>query len=72
MDTALDGVHDPTRMPFAVPWTRAPREQRPFSTLSFLWRELARFNPDDWHLPLAVIVDGATVGVQGLIATTFR
>ncbi len=71
IDTALDGVHDPTRMPFAVPWTRAPREQLPFNTLSFLWRELARFNPDDWHLPLAVIVDGGAVGVQGLIAKDF-
>lgn len=71
IDTILDGVHDPGRMPFSVPWTRAPREELPFNTLSFLWRELARFHRDDWHLPLAVILDGTAVGVQGLIGRGF-
>ncbi len=58
-------------MPFAVPWTRAPREQLPFNTLSFLWRELAAFRAHGWHLPLAVVVDGKAVGVQALIAEDF-
>ncbi|WP_205874862.1 acetyl-/succinyl-CoA transferase [Mycobacterium camsae] len=71
IDAALDGVHEPDRMPFAVPWTRVAREQLPFNTLSFLWRELARFHPHDWHLPLAVVIDGEAVGVQGLIAKEF-
>jgi RimJ/RimL family protein N-acetyltransferase len=71
IDTILGGVHDPARMPFGVPWTRAPRAQLPFNTLSFLWRELARFHPFDWHLPLAVVVDGVAVGVQALIARDF-
>jgi hypothetical protein len=31
IDTILDGVHDPDRMPFSVPWTRAPRERLPSS-----------------------------------------
>jgi hypothetical protein len=68
IDTILDGVHDPERMPFGVPWTRAPREQLPFNTLSFLWQQLARFDRNDWQLPLAVVVDGVAVGVQELIA----
>jgi len=35
-----------------------PREQLPFNTLSYLWRELAGFKRDDWAVPLAVVVDG--------------
>ncbi|OSC38974.1 GNAT family N-acetyltransferase [Mycobacterium decipiens] len=71
IDTILDGVHDPDRMPFSVPWTRAPREQLPFNTLSHVWQQLARFKPQDWELPLAVVVDGMAVGVQSLIAKNF-
>jgi RimJ/RimL family protein N-acetyltransferase len=71
IDTILDGVHPPDQMPFSVPWTRVPRAQLPFNTLSYLWRELAGFKRDDWALPLAVIVDGAAVGVQALLAQDF-
>jgi RimJ/RimL family protein N-acetyltransferase len=71
IDTILDGVHPPDQMPFSVPWTRVPREQVPFNTLSYLWRELAGFTRDDWHLPLAVVVDGTAIGVQALLAKDF-
>jgi RimJ/RimL family protein N-acetyltransferase len=71
IDTILDGVHPPDQMPFAVPWTRVPREQLPFNTLSYLWRELAGFKRDDWALPLAVVVDGTAIGVQALMAKDF-
>src|SRR5258708_12171824 len=71
IDTILDGVHDPDRMPLAVPWTRVPREQLPFNTLSYLWRELAGFKRDDWALPLAVVVDETAIGVQALMAKDF-
>ncbi|CAM4199223.1 Putative succinyl-CoA transferasec [Mycobacterium basiliense] len=71
IDTILDGVHEPERMPFSVPWTRAPREELPFNTLSHVWQQLARFKTLDWELPLAVVIDGAAVGVQALIAKDF-
>ena len=71
IDTILDGVHDPDRMPFSFPWTRVPRAQLPFNTLAYLWRELASFKIGEWHLPLAVVVDGRAVGVQALIAKDF-
>jgi len=71
IDTILEGVHEPGRMPFSVPWTRAPREELPFNTLSYLWQEPARFKQDDWSLPLAVVVDGMAVGVQTLIGKNF-
>jgi RimJ/RimL family protein N-acetyltransferase len=71
IDTILDGVHHPDEMPFAVPWTRAPRAQLPFNTLSHVWQQLARFTPDDWVLPLAVVIDGRAVGMQALHAKNF-
>ncbi|OBI81544.1 acetyl-/succinyl-CoA transferase [Mycobacterium asiaticum] len=71
IDTILDGVHPPEQMPFSIPWTRVPREYLPFNTLAYLWRELAGFSRDHWSLPLAVVVDGRAVGVQGLMAKQF-
>lgn len=71
IDAILDGVHPPDQMPFSVPWTRVPREYLPFNTLSFLWRELASFRRDEWSLPLAVLLDGKAIGVQGLMAKHF-
>jgi RimJ/RimL family protein N-acetyltransferase len=71
VDTILDGVHHPDRMPFAIPWSRAPREELPFNTLSYLWRELAGFRQDQWALPLAVVIDGKAVGLQTLGAKNF-
>jgi RimJ/RimL family protein N-acetyltransferase len=71
IDTILDGVHDAGQMPFSAPWTRAPRAELPFNTLSYLWGELGRFKQDDWRLPLAVVVDGIAVGMQDLFAKNF-
>jgi RimJ/RimL family protein N-acetyltransferase len=71
IDTILDGVHDPDRMPFLFPWTQAPRAELPFNTLAHYWRELAGFNPDDWGLSLAVVFEGRAVGVQSLSAQHF-
>ena len=71
IDTILGGVHDPDRMPFSIPWTRAPQADLPFNTLSYLWRELAGFRWYDWALPLAVVVEGRAIGVQGLRAKDF-
>ncbi|MBY0442801.1 MAG: GNAT family N-acetyltransferase [Mycobacteriaceae bacterium] len=71
VDAALDGVHPPDLMPFAVPWTRAPRAELLYHTLSYLWHELASFSRDRWSLPLAVVVNGTAIGVQTLTATDF-
>lgn len=71
IDTALGGVHHPDRMPFASPWTRASREELPFSTLSYVWRSLAGFTRDDWRLPFAVVIDGVAAGMQDVFAKNF-
>ena len=71
IDVALDGVHDPAMMPFEFAWTDAPREELPVNTLQFYWGQLAAVTVDDWHLGLAVLVDGQVVGVQGVGASRF-
>ena len=71
IDVALDGVHDPATMPFEFAWTDAPREELPVNTLQFYWGQLAAVTVDDWHLGLAVLVDGQVVGVQGVGASRF-
>lgn len=71
IDVALDGVHDPDTMPFEVPWTDAPRDELPLNTLQFYWSQLAAVTVDDWHIGLAVLVDGQVVGVQGIGANRF-
>lgn len=40
--------------------------------LQWIWRQRAAMSPDDWGVPLTVVVDGEPVGVQGLQAAGFR
>jgi len=71
VDTILDGVHEPDRMPFSTPWTRAPRGELPYNALAHFWRQLAGFTADSWALPFAVLIDGRAVGLQEATATAF-
>src|SRR5262245_36900802 len=71
IDVALDGIHDPAMMPFEFAWTDEPRDELPLNTLQFYWGQLAAFAVDDWHLGMAVLVDGQVVGVQGIGAKHF-
>jgi RimJ/RimL family protein N-acetyltransferase len=69
---AIDaGVHDPATMPFNIPWTDAEPVARRRSAAQHWWGQRASWQPDDWKLGLAVVVDGRPVGVQDLFATGF-
>jgi RimJ/RimL family protein N-acetyltransferase len=68
---AARGIHDPATMPFATPWTDAPPDEFERSSLQFLWRQRAEWTPEHWHAPLAVLVDGEVVGLQGVQADGF-
>ncbi|GAA0964492.1 GNAT family protein [Actinocorallia libanotica] len=70
-DTALEGVHPPDEMPFAVPWTHAPREELGIRTIRWQWKMLAEWTPEDWHLPLVAVHEGRVIGVQELHARDF-
>ena len=68
---ASRGVHDPTEMPFLVPWTDLEPPEFERSFLRFYWGTRASWSRDDWHLPLVVLLDGEPVGVQGIGARDF-
>jgi RimJ/RimL family protein N-acetyltransferase len=68
---AAAGVHDPSWMPFLIPWTDVapPLQQR--LSMQFVWRTRAEWRPEHWHLGMAVVVDNHVVGVQALLAEDF-
>jgi RimJ/RimL family protein N-acetyltransferase len=68
---AAAGIHDPEQMPFGVPWTDAPPEERARGTMQWHWGRWAALSPDAWHLPFVVVVDGAVVGTQEVHAEKF-
>ncbi|MFG2577958.1 GNAT family N-acetyltransferase [Streptomyces malaysiensis] len=68
---AADGVHDPAEMPFSLPWTDAPPEERGRSTFQHVLRTIAEWRPEQWTLSLAVLHEGTVIGRQDLLATDF-
>jgi RimJ/RimL family protein N-acetyltransferase len=70
-DVAAQGVHDPSTMPFTVPWTDAEPPGLQRGTLLHLWRRRVDLSVDDWSLPFAVIADGAVIGMQEIGAASF-
>lgn len=67
-DLAARGVHDPGRMPFAVPWTRGDTDTVVRRLLSYQWHARSQIAPERFMLELGVLVDGILVGVQGASA----
>ena len=65
------GVHEPSVMPFTIPWTDTPPPRRHRESLKFWWSKRANWSPESWDFTGAVFVDGAPVGVQGLMARNF-
>jgi RimJ/RimL family protein N-acetyltransferase len=70
-DLSAEGVHDPATMPFLTPWTDVEPGQRARSTMQWSWRALGSLAPEDWALPLVVVVDGQVVGTQEISAKQF-
>ncbi|GAB2467378.1 GNAT family N-acetyltransferase [Jatrophihabitans fulvus] len=71
VDLAVEGVHDPAVMPFAVPWTDAPADELPWRAAAYHWQTRAGLGPHAWNLNLVVRHEGEVVGVQGLHARDF-
>ncbi|MFI9788162.1 GNAT family N-acetyltransferase [Kitasatospora sp. NPDC051984] len=68
---AADGIHEPDRMPFMVPWTDLPPAERARAVVQHHWRRLGSWAPDDWALNLTVLADGQVVGLQTVAARNF-
>jgi RimJ/RimL family protein N-acetyltransferase len=65
------GVHDPAWMPFTIPWTDLEPPELQRQSLQYWWRCRAMTSPEAWELNLAVILDGAAVGVTSIGSTDF-
>jgi RimJ/RimL family protein N-acetyltransferase len=68
---AARGVHDPSLMPFRIPWTDVASPQLERNALQWYWRCRADTSPSNFHLTMAVLVDGEAVGTTSLEATDF-
>jgi RimJ/RimL family protein N-acetyltransferase len=65
------GIHDPETMPFSIPWTDVASPLQERNSLQHYWRARGQWSTDAWGLPLAAIVDGEVVGMQGMNAEKF-
>jgi len=70
-ELAARGIHDPDWMPFAITWTDVESPQLERNSLQHYWLLRAQWTADNWHLPMAVVVDGAIVGTQAVAAENF-
>jgi RimJ/RimL family protein N-acetyltransferase len=70
-ELAIEGIHDPSAMPFNVPWSRQPPEVMQVEYPKHVWASRAALAVDDWKLTFAVLVDDEVVGVQDAFATQF-
>ena len=66
IELIADGVHDPSTMPFSVPWTREPPERAPAEYARYHWGQRVRLTPSEWSLNFLVRRAGVAVGVQDL------
>lgn len=70
-ELAAEGIHDPSTMPFLVPWTDAPGREIPRGALRHYWECRATLGPESWHLSLGILLDGEPVGAGGLKTERF-
>lgn len=71
VETARRGIHDPAVMPFSFPWTDVASPEFERNCFRHWWRIRAEHAPDDWHLELAVLLDGEPIGAQMVRAHQF-
>ncbi|HET6795212.1 MAG TPA: GNAT family protein [Acidimicrobiales bacterium] len=70
-EVAADGVHDPDKMPFMQPWTRADSPELERNALKFWWGIRSSWSPESWGFPAVVLSGGRVVGVQDVNAKSF-
>lgn len=70
-EVAVGGIHDPDFMPFNNAWTDAPPDEVGRSVIVHGWAARTKLAPEQWTLPLVVVVAGAVVGVQDVRAERF-
>lgn len=71
VEVSQRGIHDPSAMPFGVPWTDVPSPAFEWGSLQHHWRGRVELSAASWDLDFAVLCDGELVGVQGIEARDF-
>ena len=66
IELAVNGIHDPNFMPFAMPWTDAPGEEIRRSYPQYHWGLRSRWSRTSWTLEFGVEYEGEIVGAQGI------
>lgn len=61
-------IHDPSFMPFSVPFTDVPAPELYHEALRFFWTCRASTRADHWRLQFAVLVGNTPVGLCDLFA----
>jgi RimJ/RimL family protein N-acetyltransferase len=56
---------------FKADWLSEPSPLRERHSMQFWWSHRAGFTPEEWHLEMAVVIDGRPVGSQGVFAKRF-
>ncbi|MBB6351360.1 RimJ/RimL family protein N-acetyltransferase [Nonomuraea muscovyensis] len=70
-DRAVEGVHDPERMPFFVPWTDMPSDELGSHVVRYQLGVMSRWRPEQWCGNFAVVHEGRVIGMQDLSATDY-
>ncbi|GAB4099049.1 GNAT family N-acetyltransferase [Sinomonas halotolerans] len=71
-EAVLSGIHDPARMPFAVPWTGAPPGELAANTARWVWGRRSEVGADAWTVQFGIFAhDGAMLGAQDISASRF-
>ena len=70
-ELAAEGIHEPDRMPFLVPWTDLPPGERARSVVQHHWARRGNWSPQNWALNLVVWETGRVVGLQTITARDF-
>ncbi|MDX3657944.1 GNAT family N-acetyltransferase [Streptomyces sp. ID05-26A] len=68
---AQAGVHDPSEMPFNVPWTDSLADDGGLGMLQHFWATRARLTAKDWVITFLVRHEGEVIGVQDVGARDF-
>lgn len=71
VQAALDGVHDPERTPFGVPWTDAAPADLPRNLATYQWSLRNGVDARSWTIAFAVRFEDRVVGSQDLSAYDF-
>lgn len=69
---ARDGVAEEARPVFLVPWHELPSPAFERQFLLHRWARRGTWSPDDWSLALVALADGERIGIQEIVARSFR